>query len=121
MVSAYRVADITTEQVDRAFALVHAADARAEIAVWRRTCQDLLAAERHGTANEHLMVCENANGYLKGLCLVRRLETPDGPVLEVPLHLVLTVVDEEGVSHAMQERLQALATETGCRLMPIQH
>ncbi|MBP2549844.1 hypothetical protein J2858_002777 [Neorhizobium galegae] len=120
MVSAYRVADITRAQVDRAFALVHAADARTELSDWRRTCSDVLSAERGEAASQRLLVCENANGYLKGLCLVRRRADPEACVLDVPLHVVLTVADEEGVRQALRESLQALASEAGCTLMPIE-
>jgi hypothetical protein len=119
MVSGYRVADITTSQVDRAFALVHAADAHAELSTWRRTCEDVIAAQREGRAFDRLMVCENANGYLKGLCLVHRRDTPDEHLLDVPLYVVMAVVDEEGVRQTLSEHLQKLAIETGCQLMPI--
>lgn len=119
MVSAYRVADITTSQVDRAFALVHAADAHAELSTWRRTCEDMIAARREGRVFDRLIVCENANGYLKGLCLVRRREMPDVHLLDVSLYVVMTVVDEDGVRQAIRHHLQTLATDAGCRLMPI--
>lgn len=113
MNSAYNVADITVAQVDRAFPLANAAEATADLGDWRRFCERIIAARDEGEARERLLVCENGHGYLKGLCLATLRETDEGAVLDVPLHVVATVLDEDGVRSAIWERLRILAASAG--------
>ncbi len=109
MNAAYIVTDMTVAQVDRAFPLANGANPTTTLSDWRRFCQQILAARSEGSAAETLLVCGNALGYLKGLCLARISQTQAGRVLDVPMCVVATVVDEEGVRSALYERLQALA------------
>ncbi|TRL38811.1 hypothetical protein [Rhizobium straminoryzae] len=113
MNSAYNVADITVAQVDRAFPLASAADVAADLGDWRQFCERIIAARDEGGAREHLLVCENGLGYLKGLCLATLRDTDEGAVMDVPLHVVATVLDEDGVRSALRERLQGLAASAG--------
>lgn len=113
MNAAYHVTDMTAAQVDRAFPLVNAIDAMSDLSDWRQVCQGIIASRNEGAANEWLLVCANALGYLKGLCLARISQTDAGTILDVPLYVVATVVDEEGVQSALQARLQMLAATLG--------
>jgi hypothetical protein len=113
MNAAYNVTDMTAAQVDRAFPLVTAVDAVSDLSDWRQFCQRIIASRGEETANEWLLVCANALGYLKGLCLARISQTEAGNILDVPLYVVATVVDEEGVQSALRARLQMLAATLG--------
>ncbi|MGE6739485.1 hypothetical protein ACQKGC_04320 [Allorhizobium pseudoryzae] len=119
MNAAYNVTDMTAAQVDRAFPLVNAIDAVSDLSDWRQICQRIIASRSQGVANEWLLVCANAFGYLKGLCLARISHTETGSILDVPLYVVATVVDEEGVQSALQARLQMLAATLGAAVSPL--
>ena len=119
MNAAYNVTDMTAAQGDRAFPLVNAVDAVFDLSDWRQFCQRIIASRSEGTANEWLLVCANALGYLKGLCLARVNQTDSGSVLDVPLYVVATVIDEEGVQSALQARLQMLGATLGAAVPAI--
>jgi hypothetical protein len=117
MNSAYYVSDMTFSLVDRAYPLVDASDVVSDLLHWRGFCRRIIEANVEGDTAERLLVCVNAFGYLKGLCLAILRQTDRGTVLDVPLHVVATVVDEEGVRAALEERLRDLATGAGCAEM----
>jgi hypothetical protein len=117
MNSAYQVSDITVAQVDRAYPLVDAAEVISDLPHWRGFCRRIITANGEGNTTERLLVCVNALGYLKGLCLAIFRQTEDGTVLDVPLHVVAAVLDEDGVREALRDRLRDLAAMAGCAEM----
>lgn len=114
MERAYRVAEMTASEIDLAFPLAVAADIASDLAEWRHYCESIIARQQGG--DEHLMVCANARGYLKALCLARLTHTQDGAVLDIPMQVVATVLDEEGVRDALLQGVTALADRTGSNL-----
>lgn len=116
MERAYRVAEMTASEIDLAFPLAAAADVASDLGEWRRFCENIIAQQQ--TGDDHLFVCTNALGYLKALCLARLKRTQEGLVLDVPLQVVATVVDEEGVREALLQGVSAFADRTGGRHQP---
>ncbi len=117
MSSAYQVSDMTVAQVDRAYPLVDASEVISDLPHWRGFCRRIIKANGDGNTTERLLVCVNTLGYLKGVCLAIFRQSENGPILDVPLHVVATVLDEEGVREALRDRLQALAAMAGCAEM----
>ncbi|MDO1584207.1 hypothetical protein [Rhizobium oryzicola] len=114
MDAAYTVSELSASQVDRAFPLASAADLAGNIDDWRLFCLDRLGQVDTAEEGEQVLVCLNPLGYLKGLYVIRTRKTHDGTVLEVPLHVVASVVDEEGVRMAFQQKLDLMAADKGC-------
>lgn len=113
---AYQVADMTIPEIDRAFPLATAAHLANDITEWRRFCESIISGHDQSQTSERLIVCANGRGYLKALCMTRLLQTEEGAVLDVPVHVIATVVDEDGVRQALQDGLMALAQKTGSTL-----
>ncbi|MFD1746737.1 hypothetical protein ACFSE1_14780 [Rhizobium helianthi] len=115
MERAYHVAEMTASEIDLAFPLAAAADIATDLDQWRRYCEGIIARQQLD-GDERLMICANARGYLKAVCLARLTQTQEGAVLDVPMQVVATVLDEEGVREALQEGINALAHRTGSSL-----
>lgn len=116
MDAAYQVADLTISEIDRAFPLAKAAELAGDINEWRQFCEPIIDRHSQPDTAERLIVCANGRGYLKALCMTRMTKTENGSILDVPTHVIATVIDEEGVRQALQEGLAALASKTGSRL-----
>jgi len=110
---AYQVADMTIPEIDRAFPLATAGRIATDLSQWRQFCETIIKGHDQPDRNERLIVCANGRGYLKALCMTRVMQTEEGPVLDVPVQVIATVVDEEGVRRAMHDGLVALAYKTG--------
>ncbi|WP_137134406.1 hypothetical protein [Rhizobium sp. FKY42] len=110
---AYQVADMTIPEIDRAFPLATAGRIATDLAQWREFCETIIKGHDQPDRNERLIVCANGRGYLKALCMTRVMQTEEGPVLDVPVQVIATVVDEDGVRRAMHDGLVALAYKTG--------
>ena len=110
---AYQVADMTIPEIDRAFPLATAAAIATDLNQWREFCHAIISGHDQPDRSERLIVCANGRGYLKALCLTRLTQTESGPVLDVPVQVIATVLDEDGVRQAMSEGLVALAYKTG--------
>ena len=113
---AYQVADLTTPEIDRAFPLAEAAKLATDLNEWRLYCQSIIDRHDQPDTAERLIVCANGRGYFKALCMTRLTQTEDGSVLDVPVHIIATIADENGVRQALQEGLLALAQKTGSTL-----
>lgn len=110
---AYHVAQMTAREIDLAFPLASIARLSTDLAQWRNYCEKIITNQASPDAREHLMVCANARGYLKALCLARLSETEEGSVVEVPVQVIATVVDEDGVREALENSVRELASRTG--------
>jgi hypothetical protein len=95
--------------------LAEAAAIAPNIESWRRFCAPFVENPAAQSGDSCLLVCVNRLGYLKGLCLARPQATEDGLVLDVPVHVVASVADEEGVRLAFRDRLEMMASAAGCR------
>ncbi|MCJ8508893.1 hypothetical protein MUU53_13335 [Rhizobium lemnae] len=110
---AYQVADMTVPEIDRAFPLATAAAITTDLDHWRRFCEAIISGHDRPDHTERLIVCANGRGNLKALCVTRVTQTEEGPVLDVPVQVIATVVDEDGVRRAVHDGLVALAYKTG--------
>lgn len=110
---AYHVAQMTTREIDLAFPLASVARISTDLAQWRCYCEKIITNQSSPDAREHLMICANARGYLKALCLARLSDTAEGTVLDVPVQVIATVVDEDGVREALENSVRELASRTG--------
>ncbi|MCO5731680.1 hypothetical protein [Rhizobium sp. SSA_523] len=117
--AAYIVTEMTPAQIDRAFPLASAVQADCDLSRWRQSCQTIIAASQAPWASDRLFVCANAAGYLKGLCHTRIQRSGSVTSLDVPLYVVATVVDEEGVQSAFQAHIRAFAAglDTACPVL----
>jgi hypothetical protein len=120
MERAYKIARITTGQVDAAHLLAGRLDPLLDIMRWRSYCDE--AASEAGTAagRQRIVVATNPRGYLQGLCVHAVVAHPvQGAILDVPVFVVASAADEIGIVEALFRDLCAVAERLDCAAIRI--
>ncbi|HEV7258394.1 MAG TPA: hypothetical protein VGN82_11480 [Bosea sp. (in: a-proteobacteria)] len=120
MERAYKIAPITTEQVDAGYLLVSPLDRRLDVARWRSYCEKATSELGTAVGRQQIVVATNPRGYLQGLCVhavVKHLV--QGAILDVPVFVVASAADEIGVAAALFGDLCALAERLDCAAIRI--
>jgi hypothetical protein len=99
----YIVEPIGPRTIDHAYPLARACGYAPTLGQWRAFCQSLESAplrdEAAGNNSERAVVARNPQGYVKGLCVYSIKEhLPYGRLLDVPIFIVASAADGEGVA-----------------------
>jgi hypothetical protein len=104
----YTIKPIAKEGVDRAFPLMRAVAPDLSLQEWRQYCRD-------GGAKEETVVAINSTGYVKGLCIFSvRDHMGYGRLLDVPLFVVASAADADGVGGELLRFLEATRDGEAC-------
>jgi len=118
MPTSYSIAPISPETIDRAYPLLRAIAPTLAVEEWRRHCRKLatpLADSDPATSREETVVAVNSQGYVKGLCLYSiRHHWIYGRLLDVPIFVVASAADAEGVGKALLQFLQGKRDRSVC-------
>lgn len=99
----YVVEPIGPRTIDHAYPLARACGYGLTLGQWRAFCQSLgsppLRDEAAGNNSERAVVARDPQGYVKGLCVYSiREHLPYGRLLDVPIFVVASAADAEGVA-----------------------
>jgi hypothetical protein len=118
MLTSYSIAPISPETLDRAYPLLRAVAPTLAQEEWRQHCRKLttrLADKDPANGREEIVVAVNSQGYVKGLCLYSiRDHWIYGRLLGVPIFVVASAADAEGVSAALLRFLQGKCDRLVC-------
>ena len=118
MSGGYVVEPIGPKTVDRAYPLVRAAIPTLLQQEWRQFCDSVdLPSVRSQTIGdeEAIVAARNADGYVKGLCIfVIRDHATYGRIVDVPLFVVASAADGEGVAIDLLDFLRAQCNASVC-------
>jgi hypothetical protein len=108
MFPSYTIKPIAKEGVDRAFPLMRAVAPDLSLQEWREYC-------RNGGQREETVLAINASGYVKGLCVFSvRDHGRYGRLLDVPIFVVASAADAEGVGVELLLFLAATRDSEAC-------
>ena len=115
--SAYTVKRITPKQSLRSYALVRLIDPSIGVDDWLRYVRAVLMRRRlKAPPGDDIVVAADALGYVRGLALTLERSDPDcGRVLDVPVFLVASAVDERGVREELLRHLRDKGLASGCQ------
>jgi hypothetical protein len=101
MTPSYLIEPIGRETIERAFTLANAVIPTLSKYEWMQSCHCSSVAEGGCAARrerEGIVIVRNAKGYVKGLCMYAiRDHRTYGRVVDVPLFIVFSAADGEGV------------------------
>jgi len=124
----YLVEPIAPQTVDRAYALAKACGCALTLREWRLFCQALVPASAWDeTAGErdHALTARDVRGYVKGLCVYSIANDPSyGRLLDVPIFVVGSAADSQGVTRELVGALRSECGGTACsgiRFWPLAH
>lgn len=104
----YSIKPIGPDGVDRAFPLMRPVAPDLSLQEWRRFCRD-------GGQREETVLAINSKGYVKGLCIFAiRDHRHYGRLLDVPVFVVASAADSEGVGAELLQFLEATRDSEGC-------
>jgi hypothetical protein len=104
----YTVKPIGPDSVDRAYPLMRAVAPDLSPQEWRRFCRD-------GGQREETVLAINSKGYVKGLCIFGiRDHRHYGRLLDVPVFVVASAADAEGVGAELLQFLEATRDSEAC-------
>ncbi len=123
----YVVESISPRTIDSAYPLARACGYALRLGEWRAFCQPLGSAplrDETGSNNgERAVIARDPQGYVKGLCVYSIKEhSPYGRVLDVPIFVVASAADAEGVATELAAVLLSKCDWSACsgiRFWPI--
>jgi hypothetical protein len=118
MSGSYVIEQIGPETIDRAYALARTIAENLRLDEWRQFCRSLesSSAKREiGDEREEIVVARNAEGYVKGFSIFAiRDHTTYGRLLDVPVFVVASAADREGVAAELLNFLRAKCAKSVC-------
>jgi hypothetical protein len=100
---------MTPWDVERSYPLLYGGAPSATLEKWRQFCA------RNQREGHKVLVVRNAAQYVQGLCAYFEIEhVSRGRLLEVPLFLIASAADPQGVADALVSVLQRTCGERGC-------
>ena len=106
--SSYVIKPIGPDGVDRAYPLMRAVASDLSLQEWRRFCRD-------GAQREETVLAINSKGYVKGLCIFAiRDHRHYGRLLDVPVFVIASAADAEGVGAELLQFLEATRDAEAC-------
>jgi hypothetical protein len=116
MQNTYVVTQIGPDEVDRAFLLMEPVASSLDLAAWKDFCGQLSFASRIVRDQEQVWIARNAAGTIQGLAICKLGDDLTyGRMLDVPIFVVVSAADDNGVSQSLVARLRQLAGDAGCR------
>src|SRR5688572_3992874 len=107
MSSTYVVTEMAAGDEEKSFPFLYGAAPSATLQNWRRFCGQ--------RADQKLITARTAAGYIKGLCAYFETEhLSRGRLIEVPLFLVASAADPQGVAEELLWNLRKICGEHGC-------
>lgn len=124
MPPAYHVAQIRPDQFDRAYVLIQALAPALDLEAWRRACRESLSHHRSDhqslvPGSDRVIVAANALGHIHGLCIATPLTQGGKRLLDVPIFVALSAMDEFGVAGEMMNYLKSMAATEACEMVRI--
>jgi hypothetical protein len=111
----YVVTSIRADQIDPAYALVVHVEPNLSLEEWRDRCLAAIGMDGRDAGSENIIVVTNPLGYIQGLCTVATRQHPThGRILDVPLFVVASVSDEQGVSLSLVDYVRAMSRTQRC-------
>jgi hypothetical protein len=122
----YIVESIGPRTIDPAYPLARASGCALTLREWQALCQGLILAPARGESvgdTKRALVARDPQGYVRGLCIYSTGEhSPYGPLLDVPIFVVISAVDPHGVTGQLVRALRSECERSGCsglRLWPM--
>jgi len=122
----YIVEPVGPQTIDRAYPLARALDCALTLSEWRAFCQSLGSVPLRGETagdSEHAIVALDSRGYVKGLCVHLIRDDPSyGVLIDVPIFVVASAADAEGVAGDLAGVLLSKCNRSDCsgiRFWPI--
>jgi hypothetical protein len=116
MSTSYAIETIGPRTADRAYPLARVGGFALSLDDWRAFCR-LLGSPPVGdrTGRELAVVARNTSGYVKGLCVysIKHL-SPHGRLVDVPIFVVASAADEEGVATELIGFLGSECKKSAC-------
>ena len=113
----YTIEAIGVRSADRAFPLARVAAPSLSYEEWRQLCGSHKSKETptDSSDKEEIVVARNADGYVKALCIFAARNHPIyGRVIDVPVLVVASAADNEGVTADMLEFLRSKCDGSKC-------
>jgi hypothetical protein len=116
MPACYIVEPIGPRTVDRAYPLARACGCALTLGEWQAWCQALVLARACDEAiGDGALVAREAQGYVKGLCVYSTRDvSPYGRLLDVPIFVVVSAADPQGVTAELVGALRSKCERSGC-------
>jgi hypothetical protein len=118
MSGSYVIEQIGPKTIDRAYALARTIAENLRLDEWRQFCRSLesSSAKREiGDEREEIVVARNAEGYVKGFSIFAiRDHRTYGRLLDVPVFVVASAADREGVAAELLNFLRAKCDKSVC-------
>jgi hypothetical protein len=114
MSTSYAIETIGPRTVDRAYPLARVGGFTLSLDEWRAFCRSFGSPPvGDRTGRELAVVARNNSGYVKGLCVysIKHL-SPHGRLVDVPIFVVASAADEEGVATELIGFLRSRAAAT---------
>jgi hypothetical protein len=105
---------MTLRDVEQSYPLLYGGAPSASLEKWRQFCT------RNPREGQKVLVARNINDYVQGLCAYFEIEhLSRGRLLEVPLFLVASAADAQGVADELVRALKRTCGERGCAAVRI--
>jgi hypothetical protein len=126
MSAPYIVEPIGPRTMDRAYPLAKASGCTLTLSEWQAFCRSLRPApfcDQAAGDSERALVARNFEGYVKGLCFYSITDdSPYGRLLDVPIFVVASAADAEGVATELARALASKcdrSVSSGIRFWPV--
>jgi hypothetical protein len=116
--SSYAVGAIRNQDVDRAYTLLAAVTEAPSLANWRAFCREAMSNSIDndtGVRQENIVIVTASREYVRGLCIYCiRDHWFYGRLLDVPIFVVGSAADAEGVTLELLRFLEDISLEQRC-------
>lgn len=112
---AYSTRLLTEDQIDLAYLLVEAAGCGVSRTDWQGFCNRVIEWRGASGLHDDVFVATDALGHVKGLFVTEMVQSLlFGRVLDVPLFIIASAGDEEGIILDLVDAAKAKAREVNC-------
>jgi hypothetical protein len=116
--SGYTIGAMTRGAIDRAYALLRAVGSPPNLAEWRDFCHAIVSNpidDDSVVGRERIVIARNSKEYVRGLCIYCvRDHWFYGRLLDVPIFIVASAADAEGITIELLRFLQETSLEHMC-------
>jgi hypothetical protein len=116
MTSAYNISRLADSQIGLAYLLVDAANCGVDSQSWKAFCRQIIEWRGATGLHDDVLVASDRDGHIKGLCVTQIVQSLlFGRILDVPLFVIASAGDEDGVILELLSAAKNKAREANCK------